>query len=130
MSHPLGGDGRAEYPDAVAAPDQLLFSYGTLQNPDVQLDTFGRLLEVEDDALPGYTVDYTEIEDPRVVDLSGLSVHPVVRPTGNALDKVTGKVLRVTEDELDAADEYEVALYRRVQVRLRSGRAAWVYVSN
>ncbi|GAA1678690.1 gamma-glutamylcyclotransferase [Microbacterium lacus] len=130
MSHPLGDDGRAEYPDAVAAPDQLLFSYGTLQNPDVQLDTFGRLLDVEDDALPGYTVDYTEIEDPRVVDLSGLSVHPVVRPTGNALDKVTGKVLRVTEDELDAADEYEVALYRRVQVRLRSGRAAWVYVSN
>jgi hypothetical protein len=130
MSHPLGDDGRAECPDAVAAPDQLLFSYGTLQNPDVQLDTFGRLLDVEDDALPGYTVDYTEIEDPRVVDLSGLSVHPVVRPTGNALDKVTGKVLRVTEDELDAADEYEVALYRRVQVRLRSGRAAWVYVSN
>ena len=97
----------------MAAPDQLLFSYGTLQDPDVQLDTFGRLLAVEDDALPGYTVDYAEIEDPRVVDLSGLSVHPIVRPTGNALDKVTGKVLWVTEDELDAADEYEVELYRR-----------------
>lgn len=113
----------------MADSDQLLFSYGTLQNPDVQLDTFGRLVAVEDDALPGYTVDYAEIEDPRVVDLSGLSVHPVVRPTGNALDKVTGKVLRVTEDELDAADEYEVALYRRVRVQLQSRRAAWVYVS-
>jgi hypothetical protein len=107
---------------------QYLFSYGTLQNPDVQLDTFGRLLDGEDDALPGYTVDYAEIEDNRVVDLSGLSVHPVVRATGNPLDKVVGKALLVTEDELDASDEYEVSLYRRVAVVLASGRSAWVYV--
>ena len=66
----------------MAAPDQLLFSYGTLQNPDVQLDTFGRLLAVEDDVLPGYTVDYAEIEDPRVVDLSGLVGAPDRAPDG------------------------------------------------
>lgn len=108
---------------------QLLFSYGTLQHADVQLDTFGRLLDAEHDVLPGYTVDYAEIEDTRVVDLSGLSVHPIVRATGNPLDKVVGKVLFVTEDELDASDEYEVALYRRISVVLASGRAAWVYVS-
>lgn len=123
------GDERTNrYPDAVAA-DQLLFSYGTLQNPDVQLDTFGRLLTAQDDVLPGYTVDYAEIEDPRVVDLSGLSVHPIVRATGNPLDKVVGKALWVTDDELDASDEYEVELYRRVSVVLASGRRAWVYVS-
>ncbi|MHC3000476.1 UDP-N-acetylmuramate--alanine ligase [Microbacterium sp. HJ5] len=107
----------------------LLFSYGTLQHPEVQLDTFGRLLEADDDVLPGYTVDYAEIEDPRVVDLSGLAVHPIVRATGSPRDKVVGKVLRVTDDELDASDEYEVALYRRVSVVLASGRTAWVYVS-
>ena len=111
------------------AADQLLFSYGTLQQADVQLDTFGRLVPSEDDVLPGYTVDYAEIEDPRVVDLSGLSVHPVVRATGNPLDKVVGKALVVTEDELDASDEYEVALYRRIAVVLASGRSAWVYVA-
>jgi hypothetical protein len=111
------------------ACDQLLFSYGTLQNPDVQLDTFGRLVAGEDDALPGFTVDYAEIDDPRVVGLSGNSIHPIVRPTGSALDKVTGRALWVTEDELDAADEYEVELYRRIEVRLQSGRPAWVYVS-
>ncbi|WP_374311606.1 gamma-glutamylcyclotransferase family protein [Microbacterium sp.] len=111
------------------AADQLLFSYGTLQNPDVQLDTFGRRLAAEDDVLPGYTVDYAEIEDTRVVDLSGMSVHPIVRATGSPLDKVVGKALWVTDDELDAADEYEVALYRRVSVVLASGRSAWVYVS-
>jgi hypothetical protein len=112
------------------AADQLLFSYGTLQNPDVQLDTFGRLLDSEDDVLPGYTVDYVEIEDHRVVEVSGLSVHPVVRPTGDARDKVLGRVLWVTEDELEASDEYEVSLYRRVSVHLASGRSAWVYVGN
>ncbi|GAA1969895.1 gamma-glutamylcyclotransferase family protein [Microbacterium deminutum] len=112
------------------AADQLLFSYGTLQNPEMQLDTFGRLVETEDDVLPGYTVDYAEIEDARLNGLSGPTVLPIVRPTGNPLDKVVGKVLRVTEDELDASDEYEVGLYRRASVVLATGRTAWVYVAN
>jgi hypothetical protein len=60
----------------VEPSDQLLFTYGTLQHAEVQLDTFGRLVAGEPDALPGYTIDYVEIEDQRVVDVSGLSVHP------------------------------------------------------
>lgn len=112
------------------AADELLFSYGTLQSPDVQLDTFGRLLDSEDDILPGYTVDYADIEDPRVADAMGATVHPIVRPTGNALDKVVGKVLWVAEDELDAADEYQAELYRRTSVVLASGRTAWAYVGS
>jgi hypothetical protein len=95
----------------------------------VQLDLFGRVLTGEDDVLPGYTVDYAEIGDARIVELSGSAVHPIVRATGSALDKVVGKGLWVSETELDAADEYEVEQYRRVEVRLASGRAAWVYVS-
>jgi hypothetical protein len=110
-------------------PDQLLFSYGTLQLPAVQLDTFGRLLDGADDALPGYTIAYAEIPDARVVELSGQASHPIVRATGDPRDKVTGRVLTVSQDELDAADEYEVALYRRVSAVLDSGRTAWVYVS-
>ncbi|MET0296590.1 MAG: gamma-glutamylcyclotransferase family protein [Microbacterium sp.] len=109
--------------------DQLLFTYGTLQHPDVQLDTFGRLLETEEDVLPGYRLDYAEIEDPRVVELSGIGTHPIARPTGSALDKIVGKAVWITEDELDASDEYEVALYRRASVVLASGRGAWVYVA-
>lgn len=108
--------------------DELLFTYGTLQYAEVQLDTFGRLIAGEPDVLPGYTIDYAEIEDQRVVDLSGVSVHPVLRETGSALDKVVGRVLHLTADEVDAADEYEVSLYRRVRVTLGSGRTAWVYV--
>jgi hypothetical protein len=109
--------------------DQLLFSYGTLQQPEVQLDLFGRLLAGEDDVLPGYTVDYAEIGDQRIVELSGSAVHPIVRATGSPLDKVVGKGLWLSDDELEAADEYEVEQYLRVEVRLASGRNAWVYVS-
>lgn len=108
--------------------DQLLFTYGTLQHAEVQLDTFGRLVAGERDALPGYTIDYKGIDDQRVVDVSGLSVHPVLRPTGNPLDKVVGMLLHVTAEELEAADEYEASLYRRVSVTLTSGRDAWVYM--
>ncbi len=108
--------------------DQLLFTYGTLQYPDVQLGTFGRLVESEPDAIERYTIDYVEIPDERVVELSGAAVHPIVRATGDPRDKVTGAVLRITESELMAADEYEVALYRRIAVPLISGREAWLYV--
>jgi hypothetical protein len=112
----------------VAEADELLFTYGTLQFAEVQLDTFGRIVAGDPDVLPGYTIDYAEIEDARVVDVSGLSVHPVLRATGRSVDKVMGKVLHVTADELEAADEYEVSLYRRISVKLASGRRAWVYV--
>lgn len=113
----------------IETPDQPVFSYGNLQRPDVQLDTFGRLLASEPDVLPGYTVDYAEIEDPRGVEYTAPTVHPIVRPTGRPLDKVLGKVVWLTEDELDAADEYEDTLYRRSSVVLASGRRAWLYVS-
>jgi hypothetical protein len=112
----------------VADAEELLFTYGTLQFAEVQLDTFGRVVAGESDVLPGYRIDHARIEDRRVAEVSGLSVHPVLRYTGNTRDKVMGKVLHLTADELEAADEYEVALYRRTSVTLASGRTAWVYV--
>lgn len=111
-----------------AQGDQALFTYGTLQSPAVQQDTFGRLVTGEEDVLPGYRIDYVEIDDPRVVALSATAVHPILRETGDARDKVVGMVLWLSEAELEAADEYEVALYRRARVTLGSGRDAWVYV--
>jgi hypothetical protein len=38
-------------------------------------------------------------------------------------------VFKVSLAELHQADQYEVADYKRIQVRLRSGLFAWVYVS-
>ena len=107
---------------------ERLFSYGTLLLPQVQLDVFGRRIGSTEDVLAGYHVQQAEIDDSRVVTLSGLATHPVLRRTGNTSDKVSGRVLELTLDELDAADEYEVSLYRRPAVVLQSGRDAWVYV--
>lgn len=108
---------------------QYLFSYDTLQLPDVQLDTFGRLVPSDDDALAGYRLEWTDRDDHRVGHLPGLDPHPILRRTDDPRDRVFGRVLDLTADELDAADEYEVALYRRTSVVLASGRTAWVYVA-
>jgi gamma-glutamylcyclotransferase (GGCT)/AIG2-like uncharacterized protein YtfP len=106
----------------------LLFSYGTLQQDDVQLASFGRLLEGEADAMPGYRQSLVEITDPEVIRTSGKRFHPIVEPSGDSGDEVKGRVFRITDAELTAADAYEVADYKRVLVPLRSGNKAWVYV--
>ncbi|WP_198651426.1 gamma-glutamylcyclotransferase family protein [Dyella sp. C11] len=108
--------------------DELLFSYGTLQLERVQLESFGRLLDGEDDAMPGYRQALIEITDPEVLRQSGERFHPIVVPSGDVADQVTGKVFRVTAAELAAADRYEVADYQRVAVQLKSGKRAWVYI--
>ena len=43
--------------------NELLFSYGTLQNVDVQLDSFSRELAGESDSLLGYKLEILEIKD-------------------------------------------------------------------
>jgi hypothetical protein len=112
-----------------APANEVLFTYDTLRIPQVQLDTFGRVMDGDADVLPGYTVDYVDIEDPHAV-ISAQASHPIVRHTGNPLDKVVGAAVRITEDELDAADEYKVEEYHRERVRLASGLEAWVYVGH
>lgn len=104
--------------------------YGTLQLPEVQLDTFGRLLSGEADVLPGFRLEWVAIDDDRVAQLSGSNSHPILRRTDDPRDRVFGRVLSLTPEELDAADEYEVSLYRRVSVLLASGIRAWVYVGH
>ena len=108
--------------------NQLLFSYGTLQLAEVQVAQFKRLLYAEDDAMPGFAQSMVEITDPEELRQSGQRFHPIVSESGNPADSVACKVFAVTEAELAAADEYEVADYKRVLVRLASGRDAWVYV--
>ena len=106
----------------------LLFSYGTLQQANVQLATFGRLLTGSEDQLLGFEQSTMRIDDPSVVALSGKTHHPIVRFTGNASDRVAGTVFEVSDSELAMADEYEVKTYARVSARMATGRDAWVYV--
>ena len=107
----------------------LLFSYGTLQDPQVQEVNFGRRLDGSVDALPGYDRTMVEITDPEVIAESGLSHHPIVRPSIDGSGRIQGMVFRITEAELRAADDYEVDDYHRIRVTLESGQDAWVYVA-
>jgi hypothetical protein len=105
----------------------LLFSYGTLQQDEVQRATFGRLLSGRRDALVGYTQTLFEIDDPEVVAVSGKTHHPMLVFTGDRADRVAGTVFEISDAELLQADAYEVAAYVRVKADLASGGRAWVY---
>ena len=94
----------------------LVFSYGTLQRPDIQSSTFGRLLSGTVDELPQYELGR-----------SGTHANVVFR--AGSRSRVPGTAFEISEAELAAADRYERDDgYTRVEVTLASGRTAWVYL--
>ncbi|NDV61940.1 gamma-glutamylcyclotransferase [Puniceicoccales bacterium CK1056] len=109
---------------------ERLFSYGTLQQENVQLETFGRKLFGIKDALPGYTLEEIAIKNPEVIKRSGKIFHPMLRKSGNPNDAVQGTVFEITQAELMKADQYEVDDYKRVMEMFRSGFSAWVYIDS
>ena len=107
----------------------LIFSYGSLQEEDVQRSTFGRRLNGERDELVGFEQSWVKIEDPQVVAKIGKTHHANVALTGQQSSRVTGMVFETTDAELQAVDEYETAFaYHRVSTTLASGKQAWVYL--
>jgi len=104
-----------------------LFSSGTLQDPAVQLSTFGRLLKGEPDELFCYEQDWLTVADPEYVAATGQARHVVVRFTGRADTTVQGTVFEVSDEELAVADRHEPTEYGRIVVTLASGKEAWVY---
>lgn len=106
---------------------ELLFSYGTLQQDEVQKSSFGRLLKGSIDHLPDYQLQDLEIIDPQVLKLSGKKIHPIASPAlGHS---IPGMVFEVSIEEIKASDEYEVSDYIRKAIVLQSGKTAWVYVN-
>ena len=106
----------------------LLFSYGTLQQPAVQVATFGRTLSGKPDALPRFGTALVAISDPARAAAAGRTHNVNAVRTGRDEDQLRGTVLEVSDAELAAADGYEAAdAYQRALVTLASGAAAWVY---
>lgn len=91
----------------------LIFSYGTLQDERVQLEQIGRRLDGSRDELIGFEVV------PR---------GPYTTVKRNAASRVSGTCYEITDEELAAFDIYEGDDYGRIEVRLASGRVAWVYL--
>jgi hypothetical protein len=115
-------------PAVAALLMPLLFSYGTLRQPEVQRATYGRLLDGTPDVLFGYCLEPLAISDPEVVRLSGKAVHTIACHTGDAADGISGVVFDISDDELAATDAYEVDAYARAEVALDSGARAFVYI--
>ena len=76
----------------------LLFSYGTLQQDEVQVATFGRLLHGQRDELVGFEQSVLSISDPYVVETSGKTEHLIVSFTGDDQNRVSGMVFEITDD--------------------------------
>ena len=107
----------------------LLFSYGSLQQEEVQVSTFGRKLDGEKDLLVGYEPSLVKIADPEIAKRLKKLHHDNVTKTGDDWSNVQGTVFEVTDDELTKADSFEAQyFYERVSVPLASGKDAWVYV--
>lgn len=115
-------------PGSRVTADIPLFSYGTLQMREVQLANYGRELEGSPDSLTGYRLTKVPDRDPTAVRISGTKQHLIVQPTGNPEDRVPGVLFLLTAEELAATDRYEGSDYRRAELRLESGRRAFVYV--
>jgi hypothetical protein len=105
-----------------------LFSSGTLQLPEVQRVTYGRLLDGAPDGMTGYRLVPLTITSAEVVPLSGEPAHMIACRTGNAADRIEGVVYWITPAELDATDDYEGDAYGRIEVALESGARAFVYI--
>lgn len=114
----------------MASVETLLFSYGTLNQPNVQISTFGRLLEGEDDAVTGFELQDLEIYDFDVISKSGKNTHQILVESQDILNQVNGKLYSLSLDELRQADNYEVEDYKRQEIILKSGKKAWVYIKS
>lgn len=97
----------------------LVFTYGTLQDEEIQLGVFSRLLSGTQDTLSKYKIATQKVANQ----------YPTLEHTKNEQDKITGKIYTLSPEELKKADAYEGAAYERIEITLVSGKKAWVYTA-
>lgn len=107
----------------------FLFSYGTLQLENVQLENYGRILTGTQDRLRGYKIERLQITDSAVLAKSQLDNHPIALKTGAETDCIDGIIYELTGTQLAETDRYEVSQYQRISETFESGKKAWIYVA-
>jgi gamma-glutamylcyclotransferase (GGCT)/AIG2-like uncharacterized protein YtfP len=101
---------------------EQLFAYGTLKDKDIQETIFGRILKGVPETLVGYVINEINIEEE-----FGVEQYPIITPTQNQEDTISGILYELTLEQLQQADSYEGIHYKRIQVQLQSSQTAWVY---
>jgi gamma-glutamylcyclotransferase (GGCT)/AIG2-like uncharacterized protein YtfP len=99
-----------------------LFSYGSLQQPAVQLKVLGRPLAGTADQIVGFE---------RVLVRRGTQQLSNVIRNGRAASRVAGTVFDISDEELIVVDAYEAGdSYVRTPAALASGGEAWLYAED
>lgn len=107
---------------------EYLFSYGTLQKENVQIELFGRIFKGSGDTLKGYRATAIEIKDEVFLSKGEQKNQLAAVISKDKNDLIQGTVFEITEEELFLADKYEPDNYKRVKVVLESGKEAWIYI--
>lgn len=102
-----------------ATATHYLFTYGTLQELEVQLGVFARPLNGFEDELPLYALSDTKVAN----------LYPTLQHTGIKEDAIKGQVYTLSHQELQKADRYEGEAYERIEIQLASGKNAWAYIA-
>lgn len=104
---------------------EQIFSYGTLQSKEIQMQVFNKLLTGTPDQLQGYKIKDLQIEEE-----FGIEDYFVATPSENPSDKVNGIVFTISDQDLAKADQFESNAYKRIQITLKSGTTAWIYIES
>jgi len=107
---------------------EYLFSYGTLQKEKTQLELFERNLQSFADTLRGYKIANIEIKDELFLSKGEDKFQKTLIPSNNNAI-IKGKVLELTMEEIFLTDKYEPDNYKRIKVKLESGKEAWIYIT-
>ncbi|CAA9196509.1 hypothetical protein FLA105534_01172 [Flavobacterium bizetiae] len=104
---------------------EKLFSYGTLRSKQIQMQLFSKILTGSPDQLLGHKLKSLQIEEE-----FGMADYVVAVPTVDSSDPIHGIAYNISASDLAKVDIFESNAYKRVQVELKSGAVAWVYIEN
>ncbi len=104
---------------------EKLFSYGTLRSKQIQMQLFNKILPGTADQLLGYKLKSLQIEEE-----FGMADYVVAVPSEDATEIIHGVAFNISPSDLAKVDIFESNAYKRVEVKLKSGIVAWIYVEN
>ncbi|MFH7017655.1 gamma-glutamylcyclotransferase family protein [Flavobacterium sp. FlaQc-47] len=104
---------------------EKLFSYGTIRSKEIQRQIFNKILIGTPDQLLGHKLKSLQIEEE-----FGMADYVVAVPTAESSDPIHGMAFDISTSDLAKVDIFESNAYKRVEVTLKSGTVAWVYIEN
>ena len=96
-----------------------IFSYGTLQQQEIQHELFLRELKGWSDEIVGFELCMNK----------AYGKYPIIMKSSNKSVRIVGMVYEVSNEELKKADIYEGDAYMRTIARTISGKEAWTYIA-